>query len=698
MSGGSISNICSLCSSVFSYGPSKPSLKSHSLLLLLPNRILQICRLSTAFREFPEIRADFFRPLKNRPPALAYFLSHIHSDHLTGLETFKSPFVYCSHATKEMLLRLKKYPSRLNYAKGILENPHTQTYKHLAKVLKPIPLDTPTTLELGPGRNIQVTLLDANHCVVFEGDGRAVLYTGDIRCEPLFVSNIARNPSIIEYLSRLKIIDRIYLDTSMLENVNVQTKEDGLAELLRKVAKYPSDTIFHFHAWTFGYEDIWIALSKVLKSKIHVDKYKFDIYKSLTTKPTDQRFASQTHLAKEAPYLAGFTCGNSQHAGCLTLEENVRIHSCEKGMGCSVTENKPIVWIKPIVAHLKNGQDMVEVGIGGGGGDLTEKVSLAAEDIIELLPLIAASETVPEDRRKDMLLILKKALLRDQDLSLDMDIATPSDEATVGDIIKALAKKVESMRNRVSNPEEQTEDRKSLPNVIRFPWARHSFLPELRHFVATFKPKDVWPNTVDISWIERGLTIRRLFGDCCSGDLFEHDQLIERMVKAQSSLLGGKHEEDDTDSQQTNATSTPTLTSPIVPSIGSSKTISGGRKVGDNVSPVPLPLSTDMPQIPPPGSSGQRKKRNYDSFKADSNKNAKVVQDDDDVSTASDTEDDSQASALSVQAYETRQRAFRAACSNARGESGAWAAIGLISTTDHHSFVEEELGSKEEGT
>lgn len=29
---------------------------------------------------------------------------------------------------------------------------------------KPIPLDTPTQIELAPGRHLQVTLFDANHC------------------------------------------------------------------------------------------------------------------------------------------------------------------------------------------------------------------------------------------------------------------------------------------------------------------------------------------------------------------------------------------------------------------------------------------------------------------------------------------------------------------------------------------------------
>ncbi|KAI5923516.1 beta-lactamase-like protein [Camillea tinctor] len=651
------------------------------------------------FREFPEIRADFFRPLENRPPALAYFLSHIHSDHLAGLETFKSPFIYCSPATREMLLRLKKYLSRLNYAEGILENPHTQTYKHLAKVLKPIPLDTPTIIELRPGHNIQVTLLDANHCIgsvmfLFESDNKAVLYTGDIRCEPLFVNNISRNPSIIEYTSSLKSLDCIYIDTSLLDDITLQTKAEGLAELLGKVSKYPSDTIFHFHAWTFGYEDIWVALSKALNSKIHVDKYKLDLYKSLVTKPSDQRFASQIYLTKEAPYLAGFTCGNTQYNGCLTLDENVRLHSCEKGMGCSVTPNKPIVWIRPIVAHLKNGQDVVEVGIGGGGGDLTGQTNLMVEDIMDLLKLVHASKTIPKDHRREMERILTKALMRDQDVGLNVNVADTSDEGAIVQIIKALMDKVQTIMDRVKKSEEQTGEQNSLPNIIQFPWARHSYLPELRHFVSTFKPKDVWPCTVDISWIEKGHTMRKLFGDCCSQDTFEYDKLLEKMVKAEMSLLEYEDDEDDEDkdSQQKKATSIPLPTS----------SLSGGEcqaQATPNLPPPPPPIIQEVAHnahetLLSLASRGSRK-RDYDTFAAGAHGTRDYI--DEDATTASDSEedhlegDDSQASALSAVAYDTRRRSFRAALANARGDSDDWVPIGLISTTDHHTLVDEEL-------
>jgi DNA cross-link repair 1C protein len=206
--------------------------------------------------EFPDIRVDFFRQHADRRPPLVCFLSHIHSDHLAGLESYKSPFIYCSPATRQMLPCLEKHPCRINYAKGILEA-RVQTYKHLRALLKPLPLNTPTTLEPRPGNVMCVTLLDANHCpgavmFLFERPGAAVLYTGDIRSEPWFVNSLVRNPALIEYTQGLRTLDKIYLDTSFVDEVDFQTKAEGLQELLRKVARYPEDTVFYIQAWTYG--------------------------------------------------------------------------------------------------------------------------------------------------------------------------------------------------------------------------------------------------------------------------------------------------------------------------------------------------------------------------------------------------------------------------------------------------------------
>ncbi len=332
--------------------------------------------------EFPEIRIDYFRTIAGRTPPLAGFLSHVHSDHLIGLESLKSPFVYCSLATTELLLRLEKYPHRMNFAKGILET-RKQHYKHLRNLLKPIPLNAPTNIELRPGKTIRVTLLDANHCAgavmfLIEGSATAILYTGDIRSEPWFVNALIRNPVVIPYAHGHRKLDKIYLDTTFASKSephrNFPTKADGLKELLVQVLRYPEETVFHFHAWTPGYEEVWIALASALKTRIHVDRYKMELYGSLT--PT----SSGTAHSSEFQVLCGFKYGNREQAGCLTSDHTVRLHSCERGTSCPTLDSSDVVWITPIIARSKDGVTIPELGAGGGEGDLTQAHELELSD------------------------------------------------------------------------------------------------------------------------------------------------------------------------------------------------------------------------------------------------------------------------------------------------------------------------------
>jgi DNA cross-link repair 1C protein len=230
---------------------------------------------------------------------------------------------------------------------------------------------------------------------VIEGDGAAILYTGDIRSEPWFVNSLSRNPTVVEYTHGVKTLDRIYLDTSFTKNVPFQTKAEGIAELLRKVARYPDDTIFHFQAWTYGYEEVWIALSKALKSqvsiesvedgltnrytKIHVDNYKLKVYGSLRAHNIPHH---SYPVCPEAPALVGFQCANKAHAGCLTSStaSHVRLHSCEKGNMCDAAKGPNVVRIIPIVANLCDGTSLAEVGVGGGADDLVRETELAQGD------------------------------------------------------------------------------------------------------------------------------------------------------------------------------------------------------------------------------------------------------------------------------------------------------------------------------
>lgn len=100
------------------------------------------------------------------------------------------------------------------------------------------------------------------------------------------------------------------------------------------------------------------------------------VYKSLVAKDAGNKFGAQFHMAREAPGLVGFMCGNTHHAGCLTLDETVPLHSCEKGNYCSTVQKGPVVRIQPIIAHLPDGQDLSEIGVGGGGDDLERDAEL----------------------------------------------------------------------------------------------------------------------------------------------------------------------------------------------------------------------------------------------------------------------------------------------------------------------------------
>ena len=107
---------------------------------------------------------------------------------------------------------------------------------------------------------------------LIESGSIAVLYTGDIRAEPWWVNMIASNPALIPYSTGIRTLDKIYLDTTNAYSSNIQkkyvTKARGIVELIQKMSKYPSDTIFHINSWTLGYEDVFLALSTALRSKV----------------------------------------------------------------------------------------------------------------------------------------------------------------------------------------------------------------------------------------------------------------------------------------------------------------------------------------------------------------------------------------------------------------------------------------------
>lgn len=487
--------------------------------------------------EFPHIRIDQFRTFPGRPPPLACFLSHIHSDHLLGLDSLKSPFVYCSPATREVLLRLEKFPHRMNFAKGIAEVTK-QTYRHLKKLLKPIPLDTPTRIELSPGHHIQVTLLDSNHCLgavmfLIESPKDAILYTGDIRSEPWWVNNLARHPKLVSYIQRpqshgVRRLSKVYLDTTFATKADpyciFPPKSDGMAELLRALTVYPADTKFYMHAWTFGYEDVWLALSQALDSPIHLDRYRYDAYTSI------RRSQGPGLEAKEAPALCGFMVGNVHHRGILTTDPNVRLHSCEKGSGCPMLEGPEatrVVHIKPIISRHGN-VEIAEMGLGGGKGDLDQVHTLDLGDANAVAQLKAlCKKTIDDPSIQQKVNQMLDQRVQDGETRFAIDLASEGcltdleleDDLPLGQVIKVLVSLVEQSKNLGPSTKMYNSAKIDQSKLITFPYSRHSSYNELRHLVSTFRPKDIFPCTAPTpAEYDDEKSMQALFGDVCQMD------------------------------------------------------------------------------------------------------------------------------------------------------------------------------------
>ncbi|KAL1988028.1 hypothetical protein VTN96DRAFT_1552 [Rasamsonia emersonii] len=486
--------------------------------------------------EFPFIRIDYFRKIPDRPAPLVCFLSHVHSDHLQGLESLRSPFIYCSAVTRELLLQIERYPHRMNFAKGILES-RKQHYGHLAKLLRPIPLNTPTDIELTPRQRIRVTLLDANHCAgavmfLIEGDGKAILYTGDIRAESWWVNKLARHPVLIPYTCGFKRLDTIYLDTTFAIKSHIYktfpSKAEGIRELLEKVQDYPDDTVFYLRAWTFGYEDVWLALSAALNSKVHVDRYQLGLYQSLSSR------SHTTTGFDDALFLCGFQLGNKFIPGCLTADESARIHSCEPGDFCSTMASGNAVFITPIVTRTGDGSEVPEIGAGGGKGDLyqSHELELPDESTVQQLEKLCL-EQIQDDK---VLSQTKQALVsafksKNKTLSLDQYGLKDDSDISLKELVAIIS---HGQKDRAEGGTPLTglrdKDGRELPRTIQFPYSRHSSYSELCELVAAFKPKDIYPCTVDPETWSEEVSMRSLFGHLCSGDDFSHDRCMREML------------------------------------------------------------------------------------------------------------------------------------------------------------------------
>ncbi|ORX51297.1 hypothetical protein DM01DRAFT_1408762 [Hesseltinella vesiculosa] len=234
-------------------------------------------------REYPAICIDRFTQRKG---ARYYFLTHVHSDHTHGLthpDFYET--IYCSEPTAIILPEIRRRGKRL--------------FSHLQHRLKGWPLlkeQLLTTTEYGV---LTITFIPANHCpgavmILIEGCNGTILYTGDVRAEESFIKDL---PILGD-----KHIDHLYMDTTCCDDLfkRFLPKDESIRILIDYIVQKPSDTQFYLDCWTFGYEEIWIAISLHFNTKVHVSPARYQLYclvdedyrHYLTSDPSSTRFHS----------------------------------------------------------------------------------------------------------------------------------------------------------------------------------------------------------------------------------------------------------------------------------------------------------------------------------------------------------------------------------------------------------------------
>ncbi|KAF9581832.1 hypothetical protein BGW38_001018 [Lunasporangiospora selenospora] len=233
-------------------------------------------------REFPSIAIDNF---KLRPGVNVYLLSHVHSDHLSGLAAKNwSSLIYCSQITAKWIPMLASRSSQTAFENG-QSSTLERRYAHLSRYLRPLEVDIPNYLDLGNGRKVRCTLLPAHHCpgaVMFllQDDRSCILYTGDARNEAV---DLAALKAMKMFGFGAPQIDQLYLDTTCCHVAfkEFPSREIAISDLVTFINHRPRLAHYYIDAWTFGYEDIWIALSKAFQSKVHVSPYLYELYKAI---------------------------------------------------------------------------------------------------------------------------------------------------------------------------------------------------------------------------------------------------------------------------------------------------------------------------------------------------------------------------------------------------------------------------------
>ncbi|GAA6043928.1 hypothetical protein JCM8097_000903 [Rhodosporidiobolus ruineniae] len=497
-------------------------------------------------------------PFTGKPP-LFYLLSHAHTDHFVGLDSpHFAGLIYCTPVTRRLLLETMTAADRVRYDE--LGERVGKNYKHkgLRKKqtavkggkgrgmdrIRTLEYNTPTVIPGPDGTSVTVTAIDANHCpgsAMFIVTGPtpspsapststtvltppiSILHTGDSRIEPWHLAALAKNPHLQPFLAKLEGLvagesaggngkgkgkrratdeesesieaerrgercggfEAIYLDTSaVLLDEELPTKDEAIRYVVELISHYPRGTKFFINSWTWGYEELLKALHRAFDEPIHLDWYKHKIYTSAEIRTSDPLLASlgtpSEHLPSSSSHLSGGSPSlhppsTSSTSTSPPPARPCRFHACERrwrcdstwgtGVGCYEWEAEHL----PLLEGKKRLKTPVEPASKRGRFDPPEIVYINPAEM-------------PRWRAEAYQAATREKLRRAKERWLETEEGEGKGKK------KAMW----------PSEEREEEEDGGWPTSLIVPLARHSTLPELRRFVALFRPSTIVPLTLQV--------------------------------------------------------------------------------------------------------------------------------------------------------------------------------------------------------
>ncbi|KAI4890608.1 hypothetical protein NFI96_022616, partial [Prochilodus magdalenae] len=239
-----------------------------------------------------------------------FFLSHMHSDHTSGLtSTWSNRPIYCSPVTAKLLKLKLQVKEKWIHALEIGE-PHM------------LPLD-----DIGKEK-LTVTLIDANHCpgaamFFFEGYFGTVLYTGDFRYTP----SMLREPC----LRNNTTIDVLYLDNTNCDPTRSLPSRQRACQQMKEIIRgHPNYTVV-VGLYALGKESLLVQLAIEFKTWVEVNVERLETLRVLelpdvfTTEPGAGRIRAVSQSEITASNLLAW---NKEHPTIAILPTSRPVVSC----------------------------------------------------------------------------------------------------------------------------------------------------------------------------------------------------------------------------------------------------------------------------------------------------------------------------------------------------------------------------------